>query len=129
VSEKRREQDSLIPVWRKCLYLSVSGITIVLSEALLSVKSGSKRHTNRIYKDAQIRRFKAQVRKAKRELTEIAAVETQMAEKAELRIAKAAAAQSAALQKKAKKRDRNAPPAKKRRKRRYEADEGQQGLQ
>jgi GTPase involved in cell partitioning and DNA repair len=82
--------------------------------------------TGRIYKDAQIRRFKAQVRKAKRELTEIAAVETQMAEKAELRIAKAADAQSAALQKKTKKRDRNAPPAKKRRKRRYEADEGQQ---
>lgn len=77
----------------------------------------------RIEKDSQIRQIKAQVRKAKRQLGAIAAVEIQMAEKAEARIRREAAAKSAANQKKSKKRDVNAPPAKKRKKRRIEPDE------
>lgn len=77
----------------------------------------------RIKKDSQIKRFKAQVRKAKRELTAIAAVETLMAEKSESRTRKEAAAKSEAMHKRSKKRDRNAPPAKKRKKRRIEVDE------
>lgn len=81
---------------------------------------------DRIQKDPQIRRFKARVRKARRELTVIATTETLTAEKAETRIRKAAAAKAEALEKKSKKRDRNAPPAKKRRKRRNEADQDEQ---
>jgi hypothetical protein len=81
---------------------------------------------SRVEKDCQIRKLKAQVRKAKRQLTAIAALETQMAEKAEVRIRKEAAAKSEAHQKKSKKRDVNAPPAKKRKKRRIESDEIEQ---
>lgn len=79
----------------------------------------------RIKKDSQIKRFKAQVRKAKRELTAIAAAETLMAEKSEARIRKEAAAKLETMHKKSKKRDRNAPPAKKRKKRRVEVDENE----
>ncbi len=81
---------------------------------------------DRIKKDPQIRRFKARMRQARRELTVIAAAESLTAEKVETRIRKAAAAQSEATQKKSKKRDPNAPPAKKRRKSRPEADEVEQ---
>lgn len=80
---------------------------------------------DRMKKDPQIRRFQAQARKARRELSAIAATETLMAEKAESRIRKAAA-KSEASHNKPRKRDRDAPPAKKRKKRHLEADENEQ---
>ena len=94
--------------------------------ARLELLTANGMDTDRIKKDPQIRRFKARVRKARRELTVIAAAETLTAEKAETRIRKTADAKSEALHKKSKKRDPNAPPAKKRRKRRFEVDEGEQ---
>ena len=95
--------------------------------ARLELLTANGMDADRIQKDPQIRRFKARMRQARRELTVIATTETLTAEKIETRIRKAEAAQSEALQKKSKKRDPNAPPAKKRRKRRLEADEGEQG--
>ena len=76
-----------------------------------------------IKKDSHVRQFKAQIRKAKRQLTAIATSETLTAEKAETRLRKEAAAKSEQTQKKSKKRDLNAPPAKKKKKRRVEPDE------
>ena len=81
---------------------------------------------DRIKKDNIVKKFNAEVRKAKQELAAIAAVQTLMAEKADSRERKKAAAASEALNRKSKKRDKNAPPAKKRRKRRMEEEENGQ---
>ena len=80
---------------------------------------------DRIKRDTQVRHFNAEVCKARRELRAFAAIETQMAAKAELRIRKETAAKAGDLDGKPKKRDINAPPAKKRRKPRLEPDDGE----
>ncbi len=80
----------------------------------------------RIEKDCQVKQFKAQIRKAKRQLAAITASETLTAEKAEALIRKEAAAKSAPIEKKSKKRDPNTPPAKKKKKRQVESDEDKQ---
>ncbi|WP_319524514.1 hypothetical protein [uncultured Desulfosarcina sp.] len=77
----------------------------------------------KIIKDSRIKQLKAEMRHAKKQLAAIAALETQMAEKAEARIRKETAAKSGELPDKPKKRDRNAPPAKKKKKRRTEMEE------
>jgi hypothetical protein len=76
----------------------------------------------RINKDAQIKHFKSQVRKARKSLSAIAAVKSLMDENAESRQRKEAAAKMEALNKIPKKRDRNAPPAKKKKKRHMEEE-------
>ncbi len=76
-----------------------------------------------IKKDNYIKQLKAKVRKAKRELTSIAAMESLAEEKAESRIRKEAAAKAEAVNGKRKKRDGDAPPAKKRKKRPAEVDQ------
>jgi hypothetical protein len=76
-----------------------------------------------IKKDTQIKHFNAQVRKAKRELSAIAAIENLVAEKNESRLRKEAAAKEEALQPPPKKRDLNAQPAKKKKQRHVEAEE------
>jgi hypothetical protein len=81
---------------------------------------------DKIKKDNQVRQFKAQIRKAKKQLTAIEASETLTAEKAEARIRKEEAAKSAPTSKKSKKRDPNTPPAKKRKKTRIELAEDKQ---
>ena len=76
-----------------------------------------------ILKDSRVKQLKAEARHAKKQLAAIAALETQMAEKAEARIRKETAAKSGDLSDKPKKKDRNALPAKKKKKRRIELEE------
>ena len=77
----------------------------------------------KIEKDNHVKQFRAQIRKAKKQLAAIVASETLTADKAEIRIRKEAAAKSAPTEKKSKKRDADTPPAKKKKKRRAEPDE------
>ena len=94
--------------------------------ARLELLSTADMAADQIQRDAKVRHFTAQISKAKRELRNTAAIETQTAEKAELRVRKEAAAKAGNSPEKSKKRDVNAPPAKKRKKPRVELDDAEQ---
>ena len=79
----------------------------------------------KIPRNSQVKNLKATIRQAKKQLAAIAAIETQMATKAEDRIRKEAA-KAAEPASKPKKKDRSAPPAKKRKKPRLEAEAAEQ---